>query len=66
MLLIVEMSIGLAKHAKDLQPIDRECPCPTCAGGMTRAFLYHLVAEETVAAHGPHTELQVPTAVQLY
>ncbi|EJD03313.1 Queuine tRNA-ribosyltransferase [Fomitiporia mediterranea MF3/22] len=45
------LNLRLAKHAKDLQPIDRECPCPTCAGGMTRAFLHHLVAEETVAAH---------------
>ncbi|KAL5528153.1 hypothetical protein ACEPAF_7289 [Sanghuangporus sanghuang] len=45
------LNIRLAKHAKEMTPIDRDCPCPTCKGGMTRAFLHHLIAEETVAAH---------------
>lgn len=43
---------GLAKHAMDLTPIDTDCPCPTCKSGTSRAFLHHLVTEETAAAHG--------------
>ncbi|KAI5117780.1 hypothetical protein M0805_000423 [Coniferiporia weirii] len=45
------LNLRLAKHAKDLDPIDKECPCPTCSSGVSRAFLHHLIAEETVAAH---------------
>ncbi|KAH8119543.1 Queuine tRNA-ribosyltransferase [Phellopilus nigrolimitatus] len=45
------LNLRLAKHAKDFDPIDKQCPCPTCSSGTSRAFLHHLVAEETVAAH---------------
>jgi len=45
------LNIRLAKHHKDLKPIDPECLCPTCKSGMSRALLHHLITEETVAAH---------------
>ncbi|THH08372.1 hypothetical protein EW145_g2751 [Phellinidium pouzarii] len=45
------LNLRLAKHAKDFDPIDKDCPCPTCSAGTSRAFLHHLIAEETVAAH---------------
>ena len=35
-----------------MDPIDSSCPCPTCKGGTSRAFLHHIVTHETVAAHG--------------
>ncbi len=32
-----------AKHAEDLAPIDADCPCPSCTGGVSRAYIHHLV-----------------------
>ncbi len=38
-----------ARHKDDPRPLDPECPCPTCAGGYSRAYLRHLfVAKELV------------------
>ncbi|KAF7321364.1 Queuine tRNA-ribosyltransferase [Mycena kentingensis (nom. inval.)] len=45
------LNLRLARHAKDLSPIDSECPCPTCASKTSRAFLHHIVTRETTAAH---------------
>lgn len=44
-----EMNITNAKYAKDLQPVDPMCECPTCTT-FSRAYLRHLfVAEEPLA-----------------
>nr|GAT56316.1 predicted protein [Mycena chlorophos] len=45
------VNLRLAKHATDLSPIDRECPCPTCSIGTSRALLHHTATRETSAAH---------------
>lgn len=36
--------------------IDKDCPCPTCKEGVSRAILHHLISHETAAAHGEHSE----------
>ncbi|TFK21966.1 queuine tRNA-ribosyltransferase [Coprinopsis marcescibilis] len=45
------LNLKLSKHAKDLRPIDEDCPCPTCTSKMSRAMLNHVVTHETAAAH---------------
>ncbi|OBZ67152.1 putative queuine tRNA-ribosyltransferase [Grifola frondosa] len=45
------LNLRLSKHAKDMRPIDETCPCPTCADGMSRAVLNHIVTLETAGAH---------------
>lgn len=45
------LNLRLSKHAKDLQPIDDTCPCPTCSDGTSRAVLHHTVTHETATAH---------------
>ncbi|KAH8982913.1 Queuine tRNA-ribosyltransferase [Lactarius hatsudake] len=45
------LNLKLGKHAKDFNPIDSTCPCPTCSDGMSRAMLHHTVTHETAAAH---------------
>lgn len=42
----------LGKHTSSMEPIDKNCPCPTCASGMSRAMLHHVVTIETAGAHG--------------
>jgi len=40
-----------AQHARDDRVLDPTCPCATCAGGFTRAYLRHLVmARELLGA----------------
>ncbi|HSN98852.1 MAG TPA: tRNA guanosine(34) transglycosylase Tgt [Candidatus Nanopelagicales bacterium] len=34
--------IKQARYKEDLSPLDPGCPCPTCTGGYTRAYLRHL------------------------
>ncbi|KAJ7703159.1 tRNA-guanine(15) transglycosylase-like protein [Mycena rosella] len=46
------LNLRLAKYAKDFQPIDATCPCPTCTEGTSRAMLHHVITRETAAAHG--------------
>ena len=36
------MRIRNAAHARDEGPLDPRCPCATCRGGPSRAFLRHL------------------------
>jgi len=48
---VLTITPGLAKYAKDLSPIDVNCPCPTCADGTSRAMLNHVITRETAAAH---------------
>ncbi|KAH7874780.1 tRNA-guanine(15) transglycosylase-like protein [Lentinula edodes] len=45
------INLKLGKHAKDFDPIDSTCPCPTCKDGTSRALLHHIVTHETTAAH---------------
>ncbi|KAH9017723.1 Queuine tRNA-ribosyltransferase [Lactarius pseudohatsudake] len=45
------LNLKLGKHAKDFNPIDSACPCPTCSDGISRAMLHHTVTHETAAAH---------------
>jgi len=45
------LNLRLSKHAQDFKSIDDSCPCPTCKQQISRAYLHHLVTEETVAAH---------------
>ncbi|KAL0575742.1 hypothetical protein V5O48_006229 [Marasmius crinis-equi] len=45
------VNLKLSKHAKDLDPIDPTCPCPTCRDGTSRAILHHLITHETAGAH---------------
>ncbi|KAJ6593936.1 tRNA-guanine(15) transglycosylase-like protein [Mycena capillaripes] len=44
------LNLRLAKYAKDFEPIDANCPCPTCADGMSRSMLNHIMSRETAAA----------------
>ncbi len=39
------VNIRNAKHAEDLAPLDKDCPCPVCHGpaAVSRAYLHHLV-----------------------
>ncbi|OYU34240.1 tRNA guanosine(34) transglycosylase Tgt [Novosphingobium sp. PASSN1] len=37
------LNIRNARHGEDLAVLDAECPCPVCAGGVSRAYLHHLV-----------------------
>ncbi|KAF7315631.1 Queuine tRNA-ribosyltransferase [Mycena indigotica] len=45
------LNLRLAKHATDFSPIEKDCPCPTCSQGTSRAMLHHIVTRETAAAH---------------
>ncbi|KAE9411452.1 tRNA-guanine transglycosylase [Gymnopus androsaceus JB14] len=45
------LNLRLTKHAKDFNPIDKACPCPTCRDGTSRAFINHIITHETAAAH---------------
>lgn len=40
---VIEGTLNLrnARHAEDMEPLDSECPCPTCAN-YSRAYLHHL------------------------
>lgn len=39
-----------AKHREDQRTIEASCPCPTCSGGFSRAYLRHLfIAGEMLA-----------------
>lgn len=45
------LNLKLGKHTKSMEPIDKNCPCPTCASGTSRAMLHHIVTIETAGAH---------------
>jgi queuine tRNA-ribosyltransferase len=45
------LNLKLGKHTKSMEPIDKNCPCPTCVSGMSRAVLHHIVTIETAGAH---------------
>ena len=35
-----------ARFTHDHGPLDPACPCPTCTGGFSRAYLHHLVRQK--------------------
>lgn len=51
------LNLRQKQYASDFGPVEDGCTCPICSpkdqGGMgvTRAFVYHLAAKETVGAH---------------
>jgi len=45
------LNLRLKHHATSMEPIDLDCPCPTCKGGTSRAYLHKIATVETVAAH---------------
>ncbi|KAF7782576.1 hypothetical protein Agabi119p4_1952 [Agaricus bisporus var. burnettii] len=45
------LNLRLSKHARDFDPIDKNCPCPTCTGKTSKAILHHTITHETAAAH---------------
>jgi len=45
------LNLRLKHHAVSMEPIDPDCPCPTCQRGTTRAYLHKIATIETVAAH---------------
>ncbi|KAF8556384.1 tRNA-guanine transglycosylase [Imleria badia] len=45
------LNLRLKKHAKSMERIDDNCPCPTCRTGTPRAMLHHIVTIETAGAH---------------
>lgn len=44
------LAIDDAAMAHEHQPIDSECPCPTCRQGLTRAYLHHLLQHTPLLA----------------
>lgn len=46
-----------ASYSEDFRPIEDDCACPCCRPaeqgglGITRAYIFHLAAKETVGAH---------------
>ena len=51
------LNLKNARFAEDFGPVDENCACTCCRPaeegglGITRAFIYHLAAKETVGAH---------------
>jgi queuine tRNA-ribosyltransferase len=43
--------IKQARYSNDTAPLDRECQCPTCRGGYSRAYLRHLYVRGEILAH---------------
>ncbi|KIJ39872.1 hypothetical protein M422DRAFT_32477 [Sphaerobolus stellatus SS14] len=45
------LNLRLNKYSQDLDPIDKDCACPTCRSETSRAFIYHNIGTETATAH---------------
>ncbi|KAL7010082.1 hypothetical protein EMMF5_000101 [Cystobasidiomycetes sp. EMM_F5] len=47
------LNLRLQKYSRDFGVIDPDCPCPTClkGKGLSRSYIHHLAARETVGAH---------------
>lgn len=43
------LRIGSKKYATDLSPIQKNCGCPTCTAGYSRAYLYHLYKQKELS-----------------
>jgi len=42
------MNMRNAKFTRDAAPLDAECGCPACAGGLSRAYIHHLVKSNEI------------------
>jgi queuine tRNA-ribosyltransferase len=52
-----------ARFRHDHTPLDPSCPCPTCSGGHTRAYLNHLIrSEELLGTHPAEPPQHHPSA----
>lgn len=45
-----QLNLKQKRYETDLNPIDKDCTCPTCKT-YTRAYLHCIVTVETVACH---------------
>jgi len=45
------LSLRQAQYREDLRPIEPGCPCPSCAGGYSRAYLRHLFQAGEILGH---------------
>jgi queuine tRNA-ribosyltransferase len=51
------LNLKHSSYAEDFGPVEEDCTCTCCrpkeSGGLgiTRAYIYHLAAKETVGAH---------------
>ncbi|GMV12225.1 MAG: tRNA guanosine(34) transglycosylase Tgt [Sorangiineae bacterium PRO1] len=43
--------IKQAQYRLDTRPLDESCPCPTCRGGFSRAYLRHLYLAGEILVH---------------
>jgi len=46
-----ELNLRKNIYEDDFRPIEPDCPCSTCTGGYTRAFLHTVVTREPSACH---------------
>jgi len=46
-----ELNLKKKQFKFDFSPLDPDCPCSTCTGGYTRAFLHTVVTKEPSACH---------------
>jgi queuine tRNA-ribosyltransferase len=45
------LSLRQSRHREDLRPLEPGCPCPSCAGGFSRAYLRHLFGAGEILGH---------------
>jgi queuine tRNA-ribosyltransferase len=45
------LSLRQSRYREDLQTLEPGCPCPSCSGGYTRAYLRHLFQASEILAH---------------
>ena len=45
---IIKIDLRKAKYHQDQNVLDKNCDCPTCKGGFSRAYLSHLVRENEI------------------
>ncbi len=43
-----EINMLKSVHRADKNPIDKNCQCPACSGGFSRAYLHHLAKEKEI------------------
>ncbi len=46
-----KLMIRNRRHRNDAGPLEADCPCPTCSGGFSRAYLRHLYLAGEILAH---------------
>jgi len=43
-----EINLLKSQYRNDKQPIDKNCGCPTCKEGFSRAYIQHLIKEKEI------------------